>query len=226
MKKAITILAVLIVLVSAVFAAETHTLKIKATQDDIYPAFQMYVKAVTSGTKDSAVITNSGAVVYDKENAAPNEAYETYVAPVEANPEAQPPVEAAAESGVAATFSFETANTVTVAVYIANAAKTARDFSLTFTGGKFSTVTSNGTPVAAVTATVTTANGAGSSVDGADGFETSAGGSDNIRLVDFSGQTCTEDAEVATANYAYVAHPEIDPGTYYADIILTIATTN
>ena len=197
MKKAITILAILIVLVSAVFAAETHSLKIKATQEDIYPAFQMYVQNVTSGSKDSAVITNSGETVYDKTNAAPNESYPTGVA---ANPAHEP--EPIVESAIAATFSFETANTVTVAVKIANAAKTARNFSLTFTDGEFTTVKSNGTAASAVTPTITTDNGADSSRDGADGFETTAGASNNIRNVDFSGQTCTENAEVALAYYA------------------------
>ena len=236
MKKAITILAILIVLVSAVFA-ETHTLKIKATQADIYPAFQMYVKNVTSGSKDSAVITNADKTEFGAEDPNPDTA--PYVAPVAADPDHQPdPIPAVAEANVAASFSFEAANTVTVAVKIANAAKTAQNYSLSFTGGSFNvnkngvgSYKSGGTDEAPVmsnytvgTESITAAAGDGSSADGSSGFKTTASGSG--ATVDFSGKTCTIDAEVATCEYAYNAHTDVDPGTYYADIILTVATTN
>ena len=56
MKKAITILAVLIVLVGAVFAetlTETHSIKLHTTIDEVLPIFQFSNTSLT-GAKDSA----------------------------------------------------------------------------------------------------------------------------------------------------------------------------
>ena len=63
MKKAITILAVLIVLASAVFAAETHKIQIKSVVDPVYPVFQwVFVSGTGSNVEANTVFTNDGEV--------------------------------------------------------------------------------------------------------------------------------------------------------------------
>ena len=59
MKKAITILAVLIVLVGAVFANETHTIKVKADVTEVVPVFGL---TMTSPDHDDYV-TNAAVPV-------------------------------------------------------------------------------------------------------------------------------------------------------------------
>ena len=223
MKKAITILAILAIVVGAVFADETHTLKIKATQQNIEPAFQMYVKAVTQtgATKDSTIITNPTAVKYDllEEVGDGDEEYDS-------------------SASEAATFSFELANTVTVAVKLGNAAKTAQNYLLTFKDGVFN-VKKNGAATHKTGVDETTGEdimtgwtvepsskmaAAGANSDAVNGFTTAP--STNTATVDFNGTTCTIGHEIATCDFAYAAHTDVDPGTYFANVVLTIETSN
>jgi hypothetical protein len=221
MKKAITILAVLIVLVSAVFAAETHKLKIKATQATIAPAFQMYVKSVAQAagaSADSTIVTNSSAEKFDAHDG-------DTMARGGLNP----------ESDIAATINFEVTNTVTVAVKLGNDAKTTQNYLLTFSDGIFNvnkngaSQYNNGTEQDPDMKNYTVGPESKSAAAGEDssaenGFTTAP--STNTATVDFNGKTCTTGHEIATCAYAYAAHTDVDPGTYYADIVLTIATTN
>jgi len=220
MKKAITILAVLIVLVGAVFADETHTIKIKATQEPLEPGFQMYVKEVSQqgATSTSSIITNSTAVPYD--NAAENPADRDYDL---------------SDGSEAASFSFETANTVTIAVKLGNKAKTAQNYLLTFTDGIFNVKKNgvsqynSGTEQAPEMTDYTVGPesrsvAAGANSAAANGFTTTPDG--NTATVDFNGKTCTIGHEIATCAFAYDAHTDVDPGTYYANVVLTIETSN
>lgn len=62
MKKVITILAILVVLTSAVFA-ETHKLKIEATSELVVPVFEMSIGSVKTNTASSAFGTENNTTL-------------------------------------------------------------------------------------------------------------------------------------------------------------------
>ena len=126
MKKVLTILAILVVLTSAVFA-ETHSIKIKATKAAVPPEFQMVIGSVT--TNDGEVRGAFGADDYEliAETDAFGDTWDT---------------------------GFEVAKTVNVLVKIANAAKTTQNYLLTFRDGVFE-VLNNGVAGEDVVPTIT-----------------------------------------------------------------------
>ena len=114
MKKVLTILAVLIVLTSAVFAeSEVHTIRVKADVTEVVPAFQLWL----GETK-----TNTTPVVF-KNNA-------TYNLVDDAT---------AIDTG----FNLDAGGSVTVYAVLANKAKINKAYTLTFSNGVFN-VTRNG----------------------------------------------------------------------------------
>ncbi|MBQ3696947.1 MAG: hypothetical protein II883_03425, partial [Spirochaetales bacterium] len=124
MKKAITILAVLIVLVGAVFAAETHSIKLKTVVDEVLPAFQLSNTALTA--KNSAGETMAKQQQYTNANKA--------VVDVEdGDYKAETEQRADVNVGDLSKYNVE----VEFTVYVANKAKTLKDYRLAFTAGAF-----------------------------------------------------------------------------------------
>ena len=199
MKKLIAILAIAIVLIGAVFATETHSIKIKADVTEVLPVFQMTIGQITTNT------ANNGAKF---DNAT------TYALGTVDDPETQ----ANEEANIGDSFSFETAHTVTVSVKINNAAKTNHIYTLTFINGTF-TVKKAGV---STTINPTITAGVGSNSGAGNGFVTTV--DDAVATVSFNGTTCTATHEVATASYAYAADTLVDPGVYYADVVLQITS--
>ena len=193
MKKAIAILAVLVILVGAVFAAETHKIKIDANIAEVLPVYQMVIGTVT---------TNGQSIKY--------------------NPEATDPVERF-ETSIAQTLNFEVANTVEVVVNLTNAAKTTRIFDLTFSDGIFTVEKGVGadkhddTVVPAITLATTHATGTQGIASIALDED------DDVATVTFNGTTCASSTTLVTATYSYTAHTDVNPGRYYADVQLDVA---
>lgn len=211
MKKIITVLTILAVLAGALFAAsESHTIKITVTLLETLPAFQLTI----------------GDVVTNNENGIPvefvnNATYAPYIAPVAANPNAEPPVAAVAEANVydaSSDINFATnGGSVTVTAKIANAAQTTKGFTLVFSDGEFDVTR----PAGAGTKTPQSIAAATTIAGGTTGI-TSVAVTGSTAKVQFSGEQCVANTTLATATYTYTADTAIIPGTYYADLVLTI----
>ena len=114
MKKVLTILAVLIVLTSAVFAAsETHTIRVKADVTEVIPAFQLWLGETKTNT---APVAFTDAATYNLTDDA-----------------------TAIDTG----WNLDNGGNVTVYAVLANKPKSNNLYTLTFSDGKFS-VTRNG----------------------------------------------------------------------------------
>ena len=193
MKKVLTILAVLIVLTSAVFAAsEVHTIRVKADVTEVVPAFQLWLGA----TK-----TNTAPVVFTNN--------ETYNLVDDAT---------AIDTG----FNLDEGGFVTVFAKLANAAKTTKSYTLKFSDGVFN-VKKNTSDDTLEPTIVTTALSAFTGISSITKVTPAAEDSDIS--VAFNGTTVTDPADLAKAVYTYAATPTIDPGVYYANIVLTVSTT-
>lgn len=119
----------------------------------------------------------------------------------------------AVDSGI----KFETGGTVVVTAKLANAAKQNQAYTLTFSDGVFS-VKKNMQTAEYAPATIVAA----ASVSNATGISsiTAAGA---VVTVTFNGTTASA-RELAKATYTYTADTAVDPGTYNADIVMTVAT--
>ena len=205
MKKIITVLTILAVLAGALFAAsESHTIKITVTLLETLPAFQLTI----------------GDVVTNNENGTPvefvnNATYAPYVA---ADPQAQPPVSEANVYDASSDINFATnGGSVTVTAKIANAAQTSKGFTLVFSDGEFDVTR----PAGAGTKTPQSIAAATTIAGGTTGI-TSVDVTGSTAKVQFSGEQCVANTTLATATYTYTADTAIIPGTYYADLVLTI----
>ncbi len=197
MKKLITILAILMVLVGAIFAAsETHTIKITVTIEETIPAFQLKF----TGT-DRTANSNTTPVQFA------NNGQRTDSTPATANIDF--------ESNDAA------ARTITVDAYLANTAKQNKIYTLTFTDGAFKTSGQNPTTVATPAISAKAGSGAGYGAQ----YGVSTAAQNNVATVTFGGAIrCTANTLIAQADYVY-PKSDIVPGTYTADIIMTVSTT-
>ena len=189
MKKLITILVILTVLVGAIFAAaESHQIKITVTIAEVVPAFQLKYKTANSNSNgtafaDAAQRVDSTSVVADLN------------------------------------FESDTASDrlVVVDACIANAAKQSKVYTLTFSDGVFK----DGQSVAVATPGITAKVGSGPGYG--TGVSTSVNGG-AVATVTFNGtDRCVANTLVAQAEYQY-PKANIAPGTYTADIIMTVAT--
>ena len=200
MKKLIAILTIAIVLVGAVFAdpktSEAHHLTVQATVSEVVPQFQLKLGTAVTNTTPN-----------DFDNAAVS-----YTA------------DAKAVAGGSIDLSGSGTVAIQVIAYLANAAKSNREFTFTFSGGRFTTITRNGHAadgtqgneyVDPVIGTDAEDSPVGFTVDG-------DGASDPSVDVAFLGTTCTA-GNIVTATYTYTKSDAYDPGTYEADIVLTIA---
>ena len=208
MKKLITILAIMIVLVGAVFAAdpvtttERHEMKIYSVVNEILPVFQMtYGGAVTNES------TRFSATTHATNN--------TKATALNSN------IDIGAETAAGALqVQFEVN---LVADGDGNYAKTQRSFTLTFSDGVFDEVKRNG---GAASGTLSPDSIAVAGEEIATGITSITPDNTNTSaptvVVQFNGNTVTANKKLATATYSYTGDPTIDMGTYYADILLTI----
>ena len=214
MKKAITILAVLIVLVGAVFAAETHSIKLKTVVDEVLPAFQLSNTALTA--KNSAGETMAKQQQYTNANKA--------VVDVEdGDYKAETEQRADVNVGDLSKYNVE----VEFTVYVANKAKTLKDYRLAFTAGSFA-VERNGVSqdqtLDPKAAPAITGLGAKNGTNGQKSVETSD--KSTYVLADFNGNECVADTPIAIYTVQYDHDASIDPKAagYFADITLGITT--
>ena len=218
MKKLIAILMVLVVVAGFAFAGtETHQLRIKSVVDEKLPAFLLQYGSSYDGT---AVHTNDGRTVFT--------ASATY--PATTDPATAPTV--ANEDEVFDLSVIPAGNdgkypVTFVAVLVKNSddyyAKTTRTFTLTFSEGDFLNVTAQKVAyTVGKTISVTPATKANDLTGIA---SIAAGTADNSVDVVFNGETVNADnVVVASATYTYTPNKNIDKGTYYADVKLTITT--
>ena len=218
MKKAITILAVLIVLVGAVFAAETHTVKIKADVNVIKPVFGLMMDGNEYKTNTA---TLDGETDYTGDYTTEFGRGVSYGMDDD-------------EDALAVSFKLDQGGTVTFNAVLLNNAKEISQYDLTFGDGVF-TVSKNGTgnqqhgpSSVAVTK--------GSNITGltiTDGSATTPALYDKKVNLDFDGKAITgvtnsAPKTLATAVYTYPEDLTIDAlpqgQYYYADVTLTVAT--
>lgn len=202
MKKVITILAIMIVVIGAVFAdpaptgSEDHKIRIMADVTDVLPVFQLKIK-------DTTIITNNGevkAAVYSdhfdstaKDNSS---AYDVQ-------------------------FNLNENGSVTFQAIIQNKAKsTSAKYTVLFSGGEFE-VKKNGVVVS--TKHSPSINVSPTTTDIAGIKSVTSGTADNSVVVEFKGTMTTENNVIATAVYTYTGDAAIDPGVYYADVVMTVS---
>lgn len=222
MKKAITILAVLIVLVGAVFAAETHKLTVKADVAETLPAFNL----AYDGKNTNTVKTN----VYGERSDVADPAAAAY------------DVTGTLDNAKDAGFNLNANGSFDVTAQVINTVKTNKTYTLEFKGGVFGVIrdTTEG-KLSPKQITVVDAHAvADTSVQTVakvnDSTELSA---EQTRVanptaltakarVTFSGKTGADAAKpIVTATYSYIGDDDINPTTterpwYYADIVLVI----
>ena len=224
MKKAITILAVLIVLVGAVFAAETHKIKIKADVTEQLPTFQMYYSAYTNTGK---VAFDATQTYYDQTGYDTNfnlDSNGSVTVSVIVNNTV-----AAAKTNKAFKLSFSDG----VFTVSRNGVEgTHAPSSITTTAKSATTgIKSIGYDYTMIANPDYDADEAEAQGEAYDVPATIADQSvtNNPVVVTFNGTTMTDSTyEVATAQYSYTGDSRIDPNLngsfYYADIVLGITT--
>ena len=125
--------------------------------------------------------------------------------------------QAAYEATDLAGFKLDAGGNVIVSARVANLAKQKQNYTLQFTGGTFNVNRNGGPGTQAPTITVAKNNTT------TDGVTLSQVENSDTVTAAFNGTKMTESGyTIATATYAYSADSTIDPGTYTADIVLTV----
>ena len=212
MKKAITILAVLIVLVGAVFATtqeENHSIKLHTTVDEIVPIFHLVYKSAT-GTASSQVAIQAAEQTTNGNNVAfADHGAHDYTTEgrgsVEVGDISQGPI------------------TVLFNVTISNPAKIVRAYDLELDATGFA-VTHNGV---GATTSITSKTLAG--YGDHNGVSVAEKTANSIATATFTGKTCDASTVLATYQVVYAQDRDADPtnagATYTSDVTLTITTT-
>ncbi len=214
MKKAITILAVLIVLVGAVFATTTnedHAIKLRAVVGETLPSFQLIMTDGVKGT-NAGYVTNSVATNTFGTNAS-------YPLTAQAN-----------SAAVDIDFDLTKADSVTATCNIVNydKVKTTKAFEISFDDGVFTVDIGEDEDVPYRPASITTGKGAVTDGIKSIEFKTGATGTNKPVVVTFNGTKMAENAAyaVATATYAYPGNDSINPTApneyYYANVTMRI----
>lgn len=126
-------------------------------------------------------------------------------------------VQAAYEATDAAGFKLDAGGSVIVSARVANMAKQKQNYTLQFTDGVFNVKRNGADETKAPAITVAKNNTATTGVT-----LSQVENSDTVTAA-FNGTKMTEAGyTIATATYAYSADSTIDPGTYTADIVLTV----
>jgi len=217
MKKAITILAIIAIVAGAVFAAETHQLKVKSDVAEVLPAFNL-----TFGEQN----TNESATnVYGK------------------TPAVDYTVNATVQKAQDVGFDLDEARSFTVTAQVINNVKTNKNFTIEFKGGVFTvnrdTVEGKYSPKQITVADAHTSDAVktvGNLTASEVNNNKSADTSDTLVAsgkVTFSGKTgtgATAALPIMTATYAYLGDDTIDPTAvdqwYYADIKMIVTAGN
>ena len=222
MKKLITILMVLAIVVGAVFAeSEAHSIRIKSDVDGELPMFQL-------------ILLSSTGVTYNEVN---NQTTNTTPNAFGTGENDSYAVNDTNATAVDVGFNLDEGGTVTFIAKCANAARfssddTGRVYTLVFTGGVFKvsrygvastttvegeqTVTTYEELIPEVTVKQTT-NPSGFS------YPDTINNGVKVKIGTSGVKTGTDaGATMATAEFKYTADKSIDPGTYYADVTLTI----
>ena len=193
MKKVIAILTILVIATVALFAAsETHTIKITVDIATVTPAFQLFIG-------NDSVVTNNGNPPVPFTNNAP------YA------PNAQG---AGYDTGW---DGFNASRSVSVTARVANAAQIEQTYTLSFSDGVFTVVRagSNSTTHAPSISVAQSNNQVPTGI-------TSITIDHEDAAVVFSGAQCTSGTNLVTATYTYSADTTIVPGTYSANIVMTV----
>ncbi len=217
MKKAITILAVLIVLVSAVFAttlpddgsSETHKITLKTTIANVLPKFRLTGVAAVGESSNTAE-TNSNSADFTKDAE-----YGTVAAPITLN------VQDISVENIDVTFTAS----------LLNAAKTGGKYTLSFTAGNFTNVWKVNPDTGVVTQdntiapSTTTVPALAKATTGAAKTGLTIGDPSNGSIaVVFNGKEC-EAGNIATYRVVYDKDDNVidNNGTgYTADVTMTI----
>ena len=224
MKKVLTILVVLALVCGAVFADETHTVRLKTIVGEIIPAFQLHEYSLVGnrdanndGQADNDVLisnqlTNADADVYETDNYA--FANDVFV-------------------GDLSKYDV----TVVFQAKLANKAKTTTDYKLTFEAGAFK-VSRNGVgfgendpeqllPVASQEIVAESVGARDGVVDSVTAVTTSIDNSGaRVVKVDFNGAECKANTDLAQFKVQYTHDSTIDPTTtgYFANVTMTVET--
>lgn len=217
MKKLFAIIMIALIAFSMVFAAETHTIKIKADVHEVVPVFGL---TLIDPDHDD-YITNAAVA-----NAAPNaHTYTTQYG------EGTAYGHTANNQAFDVDFNLDEDGTVTFQALLLNRAKQNQGYTLEFGGGVFN-VTRNA--VAGTHGPTTITSSAGTSLTGltiALGDNAAAGTTTNKKInLTFTGNTVnignSGQYVLGQAVYAYTADESIDPNAdgefYYADVTLVV----
>ena len=197
MKKLIAILAIAIVLVGAVFAtSESHTITVKADVDSVTPKFQLVFGSRSTNNANSTPVDFAAGPYTEGNNTTDK---------------------------IDVGFKLDAGGTATFYAKIANNAKIVQGYTLTFGGGTFTGVMRDNVEGTQAPASITVTKG--TAVDGL----TLADPVGYAVTVTFNGRTMELADEalpytLATAEYSYNADVRINPGEYFADVTLTVAT--
>ena len=213
MKKVFAIIAIMVVLVGAVFAdgnpAETHTLHIKTVVDTIIPQFQL---KIASTYTDADYITNNDNPINQFDDGA---SYR-----LGGNTD-----QTAIDVSDAVVLDKDGEQAIVFSAIIANQPKTSshggtsRSWTLAFSGGAFA-VTKAGTD-ATITPTIATSNGA----DYNDGVTIVLGTGNNANTATLTltaNQPSKAGIEIVKATYTWTGDRTVDPGTYETDVVMTV----
>ena len=217
MKKLIAILAIMVVLAGALFADETHTVKIKADVNSIIPVF-----GLKQGGYKTNTATLDGETQYTGDYTTEYDRASTYG--MTSNDDA-----------LLVSFKLDQGGSVTFYAILLNNAKQIETYDLEFGGGVF-TVSKNGAPNqqhGPQTVTVTK----GDNITGltiADGAAATTALYDKKIGLTFDGKAISGVSNdnphvLATAIYTYPQDLTIDAlpagSYYYADVTLTVSAT-
>ena len=213
MKKLIAVLAIMVVLAGAVFAAETHRITIKGDVTVVVPVFGLNLGTYTT---NAATLTTVNTVApYTTQYGAATTYGMTALDETDA---------------IAVTFKLDKGGSVTFNAVLLNPAKQNASYTLEFGDGVFN-VSRNGiteNQKLAPKSITTEAKGAGTGVSTALGDAVGQSTTNKKIAVTFNGTTVDETLPytLATAVYAYDADPTIDPTTngafYYADVTMAV----
>ncbi len=215
MKKAITILAIIAIVVGSIFAAnqtENHSIKLQTVIDPVVPAFQLTNSSVTGNNSDGST-TGIGTQQWTNKPAAPatpasfvNNGNHTYTA------ESRDAVLVGDISRYNVSAVFD--------VLLVNKAKEKKSYTVTLSAGSFNTKVNGAANATAPASHAVSGLGTKQGV-------TTSGSGDSFTAA-FNGTTCNQETDSTTlAQYTvtYDKRAEIDPGTYTADITMEITTT-
>ena len=214
MKKLIAILVVMVVLAGVVFAAtsETHNVYIDSEVLPVVPKFQVKLESHQALNAQEATVV-AGYVTNDAQTPSAYTDGAAYHAEGDANDQTRQRV-----------FSLEVGGTVTVGAYLVNNAKQVKTYTIEFSNGAFTGIKVQGSGADDIAPSIAAFSSVNADIDGIDAVTASTGS----LTVPFTGTTVT-DAEpnalkLGYATFTYVAHPEVDPGVYNANILVTIKT--